>query len=235
MPRRKRNYLAGVPYHLVQRGNNRQRCFRGADDFSTYLDLWREKSHWYGVEVHAYCLMSNHIHFIVSGSAGDAISNTMKVVGSRYAYYFNRRHKRTGTLWEGRHRSSLIDAEHYLLRCYRYVELNPVRAGMVAAPGDYAWSSYALNTSTQPSWLVPQEVYLSLAPEAESRSRAYGALFAEVLGEDDLTLIRTAAHYSQPIGDEQFRKRVAERYGIPFGYLSRGRPRKGARESLVNI
>ena len=113
MPRRKRNYLARVPYHLVQRGNSRQRCFRSRDDFSTYLNLWREKSHWYGVDVHAYCLMPNHIHFIVSSTASDAISNTMKVVGSRYAYYFNRRHKRTGTLWEGRHRSSLIDAVHY--------------------------------------------------------------------------------------------------------------------------
>jgi putative transposase len=147
MPRRKRNYLPGFPYHLVQRGNNRQPCFREHTDFDNYLNLWREKSRWYGVQVHAYCLMTNHIHFIVSSAETDAISNTMKVVGSRYAFHFNKRHGRSGTLWEGRHHSSLIDSERYLLTCLRYVELNPVRARMVASPDAYEWSSYALNTA----------------------------------------------------------------------------------------
>ena len=235
MPRRKRNYLPGMPYHLVQRGNNRQRCFREADDFLTYLDLWREKSRWYGVDVHAYCLMSNHIHFIVSSIETDSISNTMKVVGSRYAYYFNRSCKRTGTLWEGRHRWSLIDSDNYLLQCYLYVELNPVRAGMVSAPGDYNWSSYVLNTSAGRSWLVPHAVYMNLASDDESRVAAYRALFAQTLSDDDLALIRRAGHYSQPIGDESFRKRMANRFGLPMGYLSRGRPRKDANKQLVKI
>ncbi len=129
----------------------------------------------------------------------------------------------------------IIGSDNYLLQCYLYVELNPVHAGMVPAPGDYEWSSYALNTSTERSRLVPHAVYLNLASDDESRVAAYRALFAQTLSDDDLGLIRTAGHYSQPIGDESFRKRMANRFGIPTGYLSRGRPRKDASKAPVKI
>ena len=235
MPRRKRNYLPGMPYHVVQRGNNRERCFYGADDYAAYLDLWREKSRWYGVDVHAYCLMPNHIHFIVTAAEGDAISNTMKVVGSRYAYHFNRRHRRTGTLWEGRHRPSLIDADAYLLRCYRYVELNPVRARLVTRPTDYPWSSYVLNASIGPSWLVPHAVYVSLGSTDGSRTEAYRALFANPVGDDFLTLVRRSTQYSYPVGDDSFRKRIETRFGVDLGYTARGRPSRKPAEKLVKV
>jgi len=130
-------YVAGLPYHLVQRGNNREACFIEPENYQFYLELWREVSRRYGLAVHAYCLMTNHVHFLVTPARAEAVSNTMKVVGSRYAQYVNLRYKRTGTLWEGRHRASLVQTERYLLCCYRYIELNPVRAGMVVRPDGY--------------------------------------------------------------------------------------------------
>ena len=226
MPRRKRNYLPGLPYHLVQRGNNRQRCFRDPADYEAYLELWREKARWYGVRVHAYCLMTNHIHFVVSSDEGDAISNTMKVVGSRYAYHFNRRHRRTGTVWEGRHRSSLIDSERYLLTCYRYVELNPVRARMVDSPPEYEWSSHHLNASQNASWLTPHPVYLALGRKPVERAAALRALFDDAIADEDIALIRKATHYSVPIGDERFRRDIEKRFNLPRGQMARGRPKR---------
>ncbi len=126
MPRRARQYIPHMPYHIVQRGNNREVCFIEPENYQFYLELWQDLSVKYQVDVHAYCLMTNHIHFLVTPAADDSISQTMKTVGSRYAQYINKKYKRTGTLWEGRHKSSLIQSERYLLTCYRYIELNPV-------------------------------------------------------------------------------------------------------------
>ena len=226
MPRRKRNYLPGFPYHLVQRGNNRQPCFRSREDYEGYLELWREKSRWYGVQVHAYCLMTNHIHFIVSSEVVDAISNTMKVVGSRYAYHFNKRYGRTGTLWEGRHRSSLIDTDNYLLTCFRYVESNPVRAGLVTTPEAYEWSSYTINSTPARSWLTPHPIYLALGRDLKQRADAYQGLFDCDITENQLGLIRQATHYSQPIGDDKFCRNIESKFNLRTGYTARGRPAK---------
>ena len=145
MLRRTRQYIPHLPYHVVQRGNNREACFIEPEDYQFYLALWQELAIKFQSAVHAYCLMTNHIHFLVTPATDDAISQTMKIVGSRYAQYFNRKYKRTGTLWEGRHKSSLIQSECHLLTCYRYIELNPVRAGMVERPEEYIWSSYSAN------------------------------------------------------------------------------------------
>ncbi len=157
MPRRARSYLPGLSYHVVQRGNNRQACFIEPENYQFYLELWQQVSRRYGARVHAYCLMTNHIHILATPDKVDSISNTMKVVGSRYAQYINRKYKRTGTLWEGRHRSSLVQTEKYLLTCSRYIELNPVRAGMVRRPEEYRWSSYGVNGWGDSSWLTPHK------------------------------------------------------------------------------
>ena len=141
MPRRARMYIPELPYHIVQRGNNREPCFIEPENYHFYLELWKTLSKRYGVSIHAYCLMTNHIHFLVTPESETSISTTMKVVGSRYAQYINLKYKRTGTLWEGRHRSSLVQTEKYFLTCMRYIELNPVRAGMVLRPEEYKWSS----------------------------------------------------------------------------------------------
>jgi len=145
MPRRVRMYLPGLPYHIVQRGNNREACFIETENYQFYLKLWKELSQHYGVQVHAYCLMTNHIHVLATPEHETSISNTMKVAGSRYAQYINKKYKRTGTLWEGRHRSSLVQSEKYFLVCSRYIELSPVVANMVKSQEEYRWSSYHAN------------------------------------------------------------------------------------------
>jgi putative transposase len=218
-------YVAGLPYHIVQRGNNREACFIEPENYQFYLELWREVSRRYGLAVHAYCLMTNHVHFLVTPSRDDAVSNTMKVVGSRYAQYVNLRYKRTGTLWGGRHRASLVQTERYLLCCYRYIELNPVRAGMVARPDEYHWSSYGCNAWGDVGWLRPHEEYTRLGVTAAERGYAYRELFKHQLSEADLHLIRKAAHYCQPVGDDRFRHQLERRYGVVPGQMSRGRPR----------
>ena len=226
MPRRARMYLPGLPYHLVQRGNNREPCFIEPENYRFYLELWKSISPVYGVAVHAYCLMTNHIHFLVTPEKETSVSNTMKVVGSRFAQYFNRKYKRTGTLWEGRHRSSLVQSEKYLLTCMRYIELNPVRAGMVECPDEYHWSSYAENAGGDQTWLTPHAEYLALGNCVTGRCHAYRELFRLEFPNGDLDEIRKAAHYCQPVGNDHFKQIIEEKYGIKLGYSKRGRPAK---------
>lgn len=226
MPRRARVYIPGLPYHIVQRGNNREACFLEPENYQHYIELWRELSVRYHCQVHAYCLMTNHVHFLVTPESNTAISDTMRVVGSRYAAHINRCYDRTGTLWEGRHRSSLVQTERYLLTCMRYIELNPVRAGMVERPEAYRWSSYNFNANGDAGWLQRHDCYLSLGSSREERCHTYKALFRTQLGVRDIHLIRKAAHYCQPIGDERFRRLIEQRYGIRPGQMRCGRPRK---------
>ena len=226
MPRRARNYLPGFPYHIVQRGNNREACFIEPENYQYYLELWRQLSKRYGVRVHAYCLMTNHIHILATPETKQSLSDTMKVVGSRYAQYINLKYRRSGTLWEGRHRSSLVQSDRYLLSCYRYIELNPVRAGMVSRPEEYRWSSYGVNGWGDESWINPHEEYLRLGGTADERAHAYRELFRYQLSEQDLHLIRKAAHYCQPVGDDRFKAQIETKYGITLGNMKRGRPRR---------
>ena len=225
MPRRARHYVPGLPYHVVQRGNNREACFIEPENYQLYLELWQEAADRYGVAVHAYCLMTNHIHFLATPERVPSISETMKAVGSRYAQYINRKYRRTGTLWEGRHRASLVQSDRYFLTCSRYIELNPVRAGMVKQPGEYRWSSYGTNAWGDASWLTPHNEYLMLGRDDTERSFAYREIFRHELSEDDLHVIRKAAHYCQPVGDERFRAQIEEKYGVVLGQMRRGRPR----------
>ena len=224
MPRRTRMYLPGLPYHVVQRGNNREPCFIETENYQFYLELWESLSRRYGVSVHGYCLMTNHIHFLVTPNKKSSISNTMKVVGSRYAQYINKKYRRTGTLWEGRHRSSLVQSNRYLLTCMRYIELNPVRSGMVERPEEYLWSSYGTNAWGDCSWLTPHAEYLVLGKGPVERQRAYRDLFRFQVDKKDIHLIRKATHYCQPVGSDRFRQIIEEKYGIKLGQMQRGRP-----------
>lgn len=219
-------YLSSLPYHVIQRGNNREVCFIEPEDYRFYLELWKESSARYGVAVHAYCLMTNHVHFLVTPDNETAISNTMKVVGSRYAQYINKKYRRTGTLWEGRHRASLVQSERYLLTCMRYLECNPIRARMVARPEEYRWSSYGTNAWGDHGWLQPHKEYRRLGKTPSERGHAYRALFKSQVGNEDLHLIRRAAHYCQPVGSDRFRKQIEQKYSIKLGQMERGRPRK---------
>ena len=149
MPRKQRPYLPGVPCHIISRGNNREACFYSDDDYLFYLECLADACKRYQVALHSYVLMTNHVHLLMTPATGTGLSQVMQSVGRRYVQYVNINYKRSGTLWEGRHKASLVDAKYYLLACYRYIELNPVRANMVAHPADYRWSSYRVNTGIQ--------------------------------------------------------------------------------------
>ena len=140
MPRRPRLNLASVPLHIIQRGNNRQVCFSCDEDSSAYLRWLAEYAKKFGMDIHAYVLMTNHVHLLATPQRENSLSKTLQAVGRQYVRYFNHSYRRSGTLWEGRYKSSLVQSERYLLECYRYIELNPVRAGMVDDPADYRWS-----------------------------------------------------------------------------------------------
>jgi putative transposase len=155
-----------------------------------------------------------------------SISWTTRVVGSRYAYYFNRLYGRTGTLWEGRHKSSLVQDERYFLTCSRYIESNPVAAGLVEKPEEYRWSSYLVNAWGEKSHLVQHDEYLRLGADSASRCHAYRELFKHRLAEVDIHLIERANQYCQPLGDDRFRRQIERRYRLRLGQSCSGRPRK---------
>lgn len=227
MPRRSRMYLSGLPYHIVQRGNNREACFFSPEDYVHYLQLLAEALNRYSVSLHAYVLMTNHVHLLATPSDETGISNVMKVVGSRYAQYINKMYQRTGTMWEGRHKSSVVDTDSYLLKCYRYIELNPVTALMVERPEEYVWSSYNINAYGEHSDLIiPHDEYLKLGSKYTERCFYYRELFSLTLTEHDLHEVRKSAHYCQPLGSDRFRKQIEVKSGKKLGQMKRGRPRK---------
>jgi putative transposase len=225
MPRKPRMYLAGVPCHVVQRGNNRAACFFADDDYAFYLEVLADACRRYRVQVHAYVLMTNHVHLLVSPQTVDGVSRVMQSIGRRYVQYVNKRYRRCGTLWESRHKASLVDAERYLLACYRYIELNPVTAGMVPHPGDYRWSSYGANAWGKRDELVsPHALYLALGADAAMRRACYRELFATHLSRDVVHQIQTALDFSMPLGNDRFRQQIERELGRSIGQAKRGRP-----------
>ena len=201
MPRPRRLVLPSVPLHIIQRGNNRNPCFTHQNDYLVYLDMLRECALDSGCAVHAYVLMSNHVHLLLSPDDGASVSTMMRRLGQRYVQYFNRRHARTGTLWEGRFRSCLIQDDRYFLICHRYIELNPVRACMVDAPADYPWSSHRPNAFGQEDpLLTPHVTYTGLGSDRATRQAAYRHLFSEVLSEELLGELRLASNGNRPLG-----------------------------------
>lgn len=226
MPRRPRMYLPGFPYHVVQRGNNREPCFLDTKSYAIYLDLLSQALARHQTQLHAYVLMTNHVHLLMTPLVEDGISQTMKVLASRYACISNRLHGRTGTLWEGRHKSSIVQAETYLLACYRYIELNPVAAGMVGRPEQYRWSSHGTNAYGHScGWITPHPAYLALGATMDYRLSAYRKLFPLAAAGAYDEKIREAAHYCQPLGDDEFRYRIEQRLGRKVGQVRNGRPK----------
>ena len=229
MPRRPRLVLPHVPLHLIQRGNNRQVCFVADEDYRFYLDWLKEFAGHTGCQVHAYVLMTNHVHLLVSADHGEAPGALMKALGQRYVQYCNRTYRRSGTLWEGRYRSCLTQAEDYLLACQRYIELNPVRAGMVEHPADYRWSSYRANAQGEEDALVtPHEVYLALGNATEPRLAAYRELFRSELEPGLLNQIRQASNGNFALGSTRFADELAAALGRRVTPGKSGRPRKPA-------
>jgi putative transposase len=204
MPRPPRVVLPSVPLHIIQRGNNRIPCFASRNDYLVYLDMLRECAFDAGCAVHAYVLMTNHVHLLLSPDDENGVSTMMQRLGRRYVRYFNRRHARTGTLWEGRFRSSLVQDERYLMICHRYIELNPVRARMAHAPSDYLWSSHLANAfGKQDRLLTPHSIYTRLGSDPVTRQSVYQDLFREALSDEDLDRVRQAGNGNRPLGEQQ--------------------------------
>lgn len=174
MARKARFNLPGIPQHVIQCGNNREPCFYAEADYDRYLVDLSEAANHNACRIHAYVLMTNHVHVLVTPMCEYGISHLMQDLGRKYVRYINQRYRRSGTLWEGRYKSSLIDSEAYLLACMRYIELNPVRAHMVEHPGEYRWSSYACNAHGRNDRLiVPHPTYGALAADAARRPNAW--------------------------------------------------------------
>jgi putative transposase len=227
MPRRPRLSLPHVPLHVIQRGNNRQTCFADDEDRQNYLKWLREYASATGCKVHAFVLMDNHVHLLLSAERAEAPGQLMKALGQRYVQYFNRRYQRSGTLWEGRFRSSLIDAESYLMTCYRYIESNPVRAGLVAHPEAYRWSSYAANAHGEPDSLVtPHALYRALGRSAAQRQAAYRAMFDQTLQPGMVDALRRATNGNFALGTPRFADEVAALLGRRATQGKAGRPKK---------
>jgi len=227
MPRRPRFELIGVPQHVIQRGVDRQPVFFSDDDCRIYLDWLGEYASRRDVALHAYCLMTNHVHLLLSAPSAAALAGLMQDMGRRYVQYVNRTYRRSGGLWQGRYKASFVQSERYLLACMRYVELNPVRAGMVRVPGEYRWSSYRANAlGAEDKLLTPHDQYLAFGLTSEERQHAYQDLFSSEVDEPAWDLIRTATQQGVVVGDSRYAEVIEKRLGQMVQPRPRGRPPK---------
>ena len=205
MARLPRLTLAGYPHHVILRGNNRQAIFIDTSDYQRMLALLETQAKAQGVEVHAYVLMSNHLHLLVTPQQDTALPLMMQAVGRAYVLYFNKRHGRSGTLWEGRYRSTLIQTDRYLLACMAYIDLNPVRAAMVAQAADYPWSSHAHYIgSRQDAWLTPHALYWALGNTPFAREKAYVDLVQAGVDLGQQQALTSSALSGWALGEDHF-------------------------------
>jgi putative transposase len=227
MPRQPRLTLAGQAHHIIQRGNNRQAIFFSDADRRVFLSELGDGLLAHGCVLHAYVLMTNHVHLLITPDRDEAIGRLMQSLGRRYVGYVNRSYGRTGTLWEGRFKSTIVDAEDYVMTCYCYIETNPLRARMVTDVAAYAWSSYGANADGRlDTLLTAHEVYLSLGATPEDRQLAYRASFAEGLSDERVQVLRDATQRGWVPGSERFQKQIEAALGRRVVEPVRGRPRK---------
>lgn len=236
MPRRPRISLAGLPIHIVQRGNNRSACFFAVEDYRAYL-------HWLGryaarleIRLHAYVLMTNHVHLLLTPGRPQQASYLMQWLGRRYVRYVNEKYARSGTLWEGRYRACGVHAEDYLLACMRYIELNPVRAGLASSPEEYRWSSFRRNGLGEVNAIVSEHaIFAALGSTAIEQQAAYRALFDKQLDEKTVAGIRSATTSGHLLAAEAVRKKAEGALGRLLGPAPRGRPRQSNKSTLTPI
>lgn len=225
MARLPRLTLPGYPHHIIQRGNNRQMIFVDTQDFAAMLALLAENAQKFAVAVHAYVLMDNHFHLLATPATADALPLMMQAVGRSYVRYFNQRHGRSGTLWEGRYRSTLIETERYLLACMVYIDLNPVRAGMVAQPGAWQWSSHAHYLGQRIDKLVtPHALYWALGNTPFAREAAYAGLVQAGVGSGDQAALTDAALTGWALGDAEFVAELQKKSPRRVAKAKAGRP-----------
>ncbi|MEO8675728.1 MAG: transposase [Casimicrobiaceae bacterium] len=226
MPRLRRFFVPDTPLHVIQRGNNRDPIFGAPADLSFYKECLAHSARKHGVAIHAYVLMTNHVHLLATPKDANGLPRMMQSIGRVYVQYFNETYRRTGTLWEGRYKAAIVDDEHYLLTCMRYIELNPVRARMADSPGEYCWSSFRANACGAPDApFTPHALYLRLGPTIDARQNAYRALFRAAIPGDDLCAIRDATQNAWALGSAAFRQRI-DALCRRAGRLRTGRPPK---------
>ena len=227
MARLPRLYFPDCAQHVIQRGNNREACFYNEADYKAYLSFLKEAASRHQVVIHAFVLMTNHVHLLVTPSNEHGVSRMMQAQGRKYVQYFNFNHCRTGTLWEGRYKSTLVDEDNYVLAVYRYIELNPVRAGMVVHASEYPWSSYQSNAMGKPiKLLTPHKLYLRLGKTEADRQDAYRSVFRGTMPDRDLAAIRDATNKGWVLGDDRFKAEIEVKTGRRTIPLGRGGDRK---------
>jgi putative transposase len=225
MARLPRLTLPGYPHHVIQRGNNRQPIFASSADYQTLLDLLDENAKKFGVAIHAYVLMSNHFHLLATPQTADGLPQMMQAVGRRYVRYFNDRQKRSGTLWEGRYKSTLIQSERYLLACMAYIDLNPVRVGLVAQARDYPWSSYGHYTGQRIDKLItPHPLFWELGNTPFAREAAYAELVRSGISPGQQAALTDSALRGWALGEPDFVADLQKRTQRRVTKSSAGRP-----------
>lgn len=236
MARLPRFMLPGQPQHVILRGNNRSEIFCAEADYRFYLEKLQLACTTHGCAVHAYVLMTNHVHLLLTPQAEQSIPKAMQMLGRYYVQYYNYCYRRTGTLWEGRYKATLIDSEAYLLTCMRYIELNAVRAGMVAHPSAYPWSSYHHNALGQPkAFVTPHSEYRYLGKTEPERQAAYRQLFKHHLPEKRIAEIREATNKAWVLGNDRFKKRVQKQLERRVEAKARGGDRKSAQFKINRV
>lgn len=228
MPRKPRFYQPGIPAHVFQRGHNKLPVFFEDIDYLEYLRCLKRSAGIHGCDIHAYVLMTNHVHLLLTPQSEGSISLMFQSIGRDYVRYINQKYQRCGGLWEGRHKGNIVESCRYLLLAMRYIEMNPVRAGMVEHPAEYRWSSYVANALGESSAILRyQEEYLALGQTSQIRCAAYKGLFNEFTNVDEQELIRQSLSSGTPLGSDQFKKNIEKVSGYKIGYSVRGRPAKG--------
>lgn len=230
MARLPRYVIPNQPQHIIQRGNNRQVIFVAETDFQFFRDALVDASKKHGLLIHAYVWMTNHIHLLATPLFEDSIAKVFQSVGRKYVQYFNFTYKRSGTLWEGRYRATVVDSEQYLLKVMRYIELNPVRANMCGHPSEYSWCSFNFNaagkTGLNDDWLTPHSEYLRLGASDIERQAAYLDLFKYELNQNELSQIRENTHKGWALGSQYFKDEIEKMTNRQTTSKGLGRPKK---------
>ncbi len=233
MARLPRLVIPNQPHHVIQRGNDRQLIFRDTSDYCAFLAWLREAAKQFKVAIHAYALMSNHLHLLVSPSDQQGLGRMMQWVGRHYVPYFNRKYARVGTLWQGRYRATVIDSERYFMTCSRYIELNPVSAGITHNPADYPWSSYNHHVGIKSDPLITDHsLYWALGNTPFQREAAYKELVEQALTPEEIEMLNKTTWKGGVLGSEQFQMALERQANRRVRAAKRGRPFKSApRES----
>lgn len=234
MPRGPRPVAPRFPHHVIHRGNNRQSIFFATKDYERFMTTLAEAKHLHCCRLYAYVLMTNHVHLLLEPTARDGLGKFMKVVAGRYTRYINREYERTGTLWEGRFKSSPIQADAYVLACCRYIELNPVRAKIAGTPEEYPWSSYRVRAFGEESSVVDLDPwYEGLGTDCASRQQRYREWVVGTVAETEWQTLRQGVQRGIVVGSDRFVTQLAGVIGQQLNRRDRGRPRKNEKETRV--